>query len=155
MVVPNRTWQDVLQSGLPKARRDQAEDLADLLDRVMTPPTALGSAQVETLCQSLIEIREVVGVLPDNVGEQRDYLLERIGYCLGLLDRETPDFREVRAVANEVVGGCVPIESYVGENVKEGFIRSCLRAVGVFARDVSAGVVGGVGASVVNGLLGF
>lgn len=117
---------------------------------------ALSSEEIESLCETLEEIREIVDIttgIPDDTAKRIHELINEI---LRLLNSSEPDFGRVRSLSDELVGASMPVvvacESH--EDRKKLFGK-LLKVAGTWLSGTSSALVAGIGTGVVVGQLGL
>jgi len=101
--------------------------------------------RVEALRETLQQIRTAIESLPAYLLEHRDYLLGLLEKCLKILESDSPDLEQARALTFEIVGAAMPAAVRVEpDEAKVSLIKHLSTASGLWMRDVSVEATAGV-----------
>lgn len=154
VILPRSDWLHVEAAALEPADLERFHMLEDLYSNLGGLATAITSAELETLRETLVELREQIGGLGQLPSEQRNYLLQLIANCLRLLDAEDPDLVAVRATSNELAGACLTAVPSLPEEDRKEFFNKLVKIAFTWFGNATSGAAGGIGAAAFMGLLG-
>lgn len=133
---------------LSGALRMTFRQIARRIDEQSVPVTELTPETIESLRQTLLEVREQVRVLAQLAPEERDRLLDLVRHALWLIDNEDTQPEDIRTATCEVVGALLPVVTLVPEEQRESFFSRLLHMAGTWVGDVTAGAAGALLANV-------
>lgn len=109
-----------------------------------TARAPLSREALHALRVALEDLRTSLGVIPDDLEDDRERLLGIVERCFELLDGDAVDVEDLRGVVHEAVSESLPFIGHVPEQARQGFVGALLRISGAVNRSVVGPMVLGI-----------
>ncbi|NMW80347.1 hypothetical protein HHJ73_00890 [Mobiluncus mulieris] len=159
VVHPESLWSNMNhpQQDLSTGWRGMLQALAAVWDNESVPVKLLTPTQLQTLRETLIEIREQFGIVTQMPPDTRRYLADLVDRALACLDREFTDARLARSFVMETSGAVLAIFPNVPANQRGKLSKNISKALSIFGLTSAAGATGNLiseGITTIAGMIG-